>query len=49
MIVSSSYAKRLIREGKAEVVGTCTETDGRQYVVINRYDLQRTDHYEEAK
>jgi hypothetical protein len=43
MIISLAYAKRLIKSGKAIIVATVTH-DGVDYYVINRHDLQRTDH-----
>jgi hypothetical protein len=43
MILTLAYAKRLIKAGKATIVTTVTH-DGVEYYVINRYDLQRTDH-----
>ena len=58
MIISRNWGQKLVRDGKAEIVSfghfaynsPCT----RPYVVINRFDLQRTDCYpasaiEEAK
>jgi predicted site-specific integrase-resolvase len=45
MIISIAYAKRLIKSGKATIVATVTH-DGVEYYVINRHDLQRTDHAE---
>jgi len=46
MIISKKYALKLIKEGKAEITTTVTEGDI-VYCSINRYDLQRTDHFEE--
>lgn len=43
MIISPSYAKRLIKSGKATIVATVNHGDV-EYYVINRHDLQRTDH-----
>jgi len=43
MIISLAYAKRLIKVGKATIVTTC-DSDGGTYIVLNRHDLQRTDH-----
>ena len=57
MIISRRHAIALLREGKARVEGTVTMTPeadvptaaGRTwrggYVVLTRYDVQRTDHY----
>lgn len=43
MIISKPYAARLVKKGKAEVVGRMF--DGRDsYLVINRLDKFRTDH-----
>jgi hypothetical protein len=43
MIITLAYAKRLIKSGKATIVTTCHH-NGREYIVIDRHDLQRTDH-----
>jgi hypothetical protein len=43
MILTLAYAMRLIKSGKAIIVATVTY-DGVDYYVINRSDLQRTDH-----
>lgn len=43
MILTLAYANRLIKSGKATIVATVTH-DGVDYYVINRHDLQRTDH-----
>ena len=45
MIITLAYAKRLIKAGKATIVTTCHD-NGREYIVIDRHDLQRTDHAE---
>jgi hypothetical protein len=46
MIVSASYAKRLIRQGRANNGGTLKPDErGRVYVILNRADIHRTDHY----
>ena len=45
MIISFAYAKRLIKSGKATIVATVNHDDV-TYYVINRHDLQRTDHAE---
>ena len=44
MIVSRKYALALIRQGKARVVGY-VDGETRRYVVLDRLDLRRTDHY----
>ena len=50
MILSKSYLKKLIREGKAQYSNN-TESEsivndnGKQYIVVDRLDLQRVDHY----
>lgn len=43
MIITIAYAKRLIKAGKATIVATVTD-NGAKYYVINRHDIQRTDH-----
>jgi hypothetical protein len=45
MIITLAYAKRLIKSRKATIVTTCHD-NGRKYIVINRHNLQRTDHAE---
>jgi hypothetical protein len=45
MIITLTYARRLIRAGKATIVATVTD-NGLQYIVLNRHDIQRTDHAE---
>jgi len=47
MIISTAYAKKLIKAGKATAVkgDTCTD-NGRTYQIVTRLDLQRVDHYE---
>ena len=44
MTITKRYALRLIRQGKARLV-RITVIDGKQYGVIDRFDLQRTDHF----
>lgn len=45
MIISLSYAKRLIRSGRAVATTHVAPDDrGRVYVALTRYDVQRTDH-----
>lgn len=47
MIITYAYAMRLVKAGKAPVVATCRDDityDDITYVVINRHDIQRTDH-----
>ena len=45
MILTITYTRRLIKLGKATIVATVTH-DGVDYYVIDRHDLQRTDHAE---
>lgn len=45
MIISREWAKKLIREGKAAIGGHVGEGTS-EYTVIDRYDLNRTDHVE---
>ena len=54
MIISKSYAQRLVKAGKAKIHGRTTTAPrwidrayGTTYVIVTRYDLQRTDHYKE--
>ncbi len=45
MIISLAYAKRLIKAGRATIATKCYDSDtGETYWVINRHDMQRTDH-----
>lgn len=43
MIIKIGTAKKLIRAGKARVMGTCID-NGCRWLVIERLDLQRIDH-----
>jgi len=43
MIISKKYADKLIKNGKANIIGK-TYNNGKTYLILNRYDLQRTDH-----
>ena len=45
MIITLAYAKRLIKAGKATIVATVTD-NGTDYYILNRHDIQRTDHAE---
>lgn len=50
MIISTRYAHSLIRQGKADIIGYVVGDYsfgeyGTMYIVIDRLDLQRTDHY----
>ncbi len=52
MIISKGYAKRLVRQGLAAETGRTTDQvrwawryQGHTYVIVDRYDVQRTDHY----
>jgi|LGOV01.1.fsa_nt_gb hypothetical protein len=44
MTITRDYALRLIRRGDADKAGSCCDA-GQRYIVLARYDLQRTDHY----
>lgn len=44
MILSRRYLTKLVRAGKGVVRGTVTD-DGVRYTVVDRLDVQRTDHY----
>lgn len=50
MIISTKYAHALVRQSKADIIGSVVGNGqfgeyGIMYTVINRLDLQRTDHY----
>ena len=52
MIITKKYAKHLIRYGKAIVLGKTTDQpiwderhNGKTFVILNRLDQGRTDHY----
>ena len=47
MIITLAYAKLLIKAGKATIVATVTD-NGAEYYILNRHDVQRTDHAEVA-
>lgn len=51
MILSKKYLEELIKQGKAQYTNTTAEQsiindNNKQYVAIDRLDLQRVDHYE---
>lgn len=48
MIISKNYAKALVKLGKAVELGTVVH-DGREYMAINRHDLNRVDHVKITK
>jgi len=48
MIISRDYARRLIRSKNAEVIGVVND-NGIFHCILNRYDLQRTDHFKATK
>lgn len=55
MIITKKYTQRLVKAGKAKLEDSRTTDQscwqdryqGKTYRIITRYDLQRTDHYEE--
>ena len=49
MIITKEYADRLIKQGRAAVSGRTVSENGVYYVIVDRYDLQRTDHYREVE
>lgn len=44
MIITRSYANKLVRAGKAVLDGATT-TNGQRYQIVDRLDIQRVDHY----
>jgi len=51
MILTKEYLQRLIQQGKARYTNKTEQKsiindDNRQYVTVDRLDLQRVDHYE---
>ena len=50
MIITRTYALKLIRAGRATIDGAVYEPDSRtgerSHVIMTRHDLQRDDHYE---
>ncbi len=44
MIISRSYANKLVREGKATLDGGCWD-NGQRYQIVIRHDIQRVDHF----
>ena len=46
MILARQTLKALIRQGRAEEAGLIRENDGTYYVIVDRMDGQRTDHYQ---
>jgi hypothetical protein len=51
MIISKRYALSLVRKGRAVLRGYIKDTYiiGLRYMTVDRYDLARTDHYEEKQ
>lgn len=56
MIISKKYAKKMIKEGRAQEDGRTTDQpnweqryNGKTYVVVQRFDFQRTDHYDDEE
>lgn len=45
MVLKKAYLRRLISEGKAVEEGTMYDEDSIEYVVVERLDINRTDHY----
>lgn len=45
MIITKTYADRLIRESNATKTTTVTDDKGRTFQAIDRHDIQRVDHY----
>jgi len=46
VVISRRYARELVREGRAREVGvTRGDQDWERYVIVERLDLQRVDHY----
>jgi len=52
MIITKAYAQALIRDGKARAAGKTSGgdcwPDPPTYVIVERLDMQRVDHYQEA-
>ena len=47
MIITKKYAQKLIHSGKAKIETELKPDNyGRIYIAITRYDVQRTDHFE---
>ena len=45
MVITKRYAKRLIKMGKAKAEGIMKKSNGEEFMILTRFDLQRTDHY----
>jgi len=45
MILSRKHLMDLVGKGKAEKVGIARGNDGKEYVIVDRYDVWRTDHF----
>ena len=43
MIITKAYATRLVLDGKATIITTCLDNE-QDYIVLNRHDIDRTDH-----
>lgn len=46
MIISRSYANKLVRDGKARKNNCVYCTEGRRWQRVERFDVNRVDHYE---
>ena len=51
MVISKKYAQKLIKGGKARIIGRTTTAPtwderayGETYIIVDRSDLQRVDH-----
>lgn len=45
MIITKRTARKHIKAKNAAVIGTVREDNGQLYAIVDRYDLQRVDHY----
>ena len=46
MIITKNYAKKLVKQGKAKETGYIIgNTEDSKFMVVDRFDKQRTDHY----
>ena len=46
MKITKEYAKRLVRQGKAEITGKLKPCScGKVFIIVTRSDKQRVDHY----
>ena len=44
MIITYDYVRKLVKLGKAKIAKNTVRHNGRNYLIVKRGDLRRTDH-----